>query len=51
MTNLCGVSHGQLAKVELEETFSEVRTAPVQHLWTSRTQLGCLRVLLSLLGA
>jgi hypothetical protein len=32
-------------------TFSEVRPAPVQHPWASRTQLGCLRVLASLLGA
>src|SRR3712207_6047884 len=29
----------------VEGEFSEVRIAPVQHLWAYRAQMGCLRVL------
>jgi hypothetical protein len=32
----------------VEEEFSEVRKAPVQHLWVYGAQIGCLRVLSSL---
>ena len=39
MTNLCGVSHGLMAKVELEEVFSEVTDIAERKLHL-RTHLG-----------